>query len=123
MKQRRLTHKEKTELFAKYETGKYTGASLAKRYNISSVAVNALLRRHGYESQSQSELQRKYQINEHRFEKQVSLFVSRQKFYFQCQFHEANIQLFFLYQKIITIFVKQFNYGAVIPPIGSKADQ
>ena len=59
----------------------------------------------------------------HRFEKQFSLFVSRQKFYFQCEFHNANIQIIFLYQKIITFFVKQFNYGAAIPPIGSKADQ
>ena len=64
MKQRRLTHKEKTELFAKYETDKYTGADLAEYYNISSVAVNALLRRHGYKSKSQSELQRKYNIDE-----------------------------------------------------------
>ena len=30
-------HTEKTELFAKYETGKYTGADLAEHYNISSV--------------------------------------------------------------------------------------
>ena len=30
MKQRRLSHKEKTELFAKYETGKYTAVDLAK---------------------------------------------------------------------------------------------
>lgn len=64
MKQRRLTHKEKSELFTKYETGKYTGADLAKYYNISSVAVNALLRRHGYKAKSQSELHRKYNINE-----------------------------------------------------------
>lgn len=64
MKQRRLSHREKTELFAKYETGKYTGADLAKYYNISSVAVNALLRRHGYKAKSQSELQRKYNIDE-----------------------------------------------------------
>ena len=64
MKQRRLTHKEKTELFTKYETGKYTGVYLAEYYNISSVAVNALLRRHGYKAKSQSELQRKYNIDE-----------------------------------------------------------
>lgn len=64
MKQRRLTHKEKTELFTKYETGKYTGADLTKEYPISSVAINALLRRHGYVAKSQSELQRKYSINE-----------------------------------------------------------
>jgi hypothetical protein len=64
MKQRRLSHREKTELFTKYETGKYTGADLAEYYNISSVAVNALLRRHGYIAKSQSELQRKYDIDE-----------------------------------------------------------
>ena len=64
MKQRRLTHKEKSELFTKYETGKYTGADLAEYYNISSVAVNALLRRHGYKAKSQSELRRKYNIDE-----------------------------------------------------------
>jgi len=40
----------------------------------------------------------------HRIEKQVSLFVSRQKFYFQCQLHTANIQNNFIYQKIITNF-------------------
>jgi len=42
------------------------------------------------------------------FEKQVSLFVSWQKFYFQSEFHEAKIQNNFTYQKIITNFVKQF---------------
>lgn len=69
MKQRRLTHKEKTELFTKYESGKYTGADLAKEYPISSVAVNTLLRRHGYKTKSQSELQRKYPIDETFFDK------------------------------------------------------
>lgn len=64
MKQRRLSHREKTELFTKYETGKCTGADLAEYYNISSVAVNALLRRHGYKAKTQSQLQRKYSINE-----------------------------------------------------------
>ena len=64
MKQIRLTHKEKSELFTKYETGKYTGTDLAKHYNISSVAVNALLRRNGYKAKSQSELQRKYNVDE-----------------------------------------------------------
>ncbi|MDN5292549.1 MAG: hypothetical protein PWQ06_2788 [Anaerophaga sp.] len=59
----------------------------------------------------------------HRIEKQVSLFIGRQKFYFQCEFHDTNIQIIFLYRKIITNFVKQFNYGAAIPPIGSRADQ
>ena len=59
----------------------------------------------------------------HCIEKQVNLYVSRQKFYFQREFHNANIQTIFLYQKIITNFVKQFNYGTAIPPIGSRADQ
>lgn len=68
MKQRRLTHKEKTELFAKYETGKYTGADLAKEYPITLTAINGLLRRNGYKSKSQSELQRKYSINENFFD-------------------------------------------------------
>ena len=64
MKQRRLSHREKTELFAKYETGKFTAADLAKEYPISSTAINGLLRRHGYKAKSQSELQRKYNIDE-----------------------------------------------------------
>lgn len=68
MKQRRLTHKEKSELFAKYETGKYTGADLAKEYPISCTAINALLRRNDYKVKSQSELQRKYPIKEDFFD-------------------------------------------------------
>ena len=64
MKQRRLSHREKTELFAKYETGKFTAVDLAKEYPISSTAINGLLRRHGYKAKSQSELQRKYNIDE-----------------------------------------------------------
>jgi len=63
-KQRRLSHQEKSELFKMYETGKYTGVDLAKIFNISSVATNTLLRRHGYKAKTQSELQRKYSINE-----------------------------------------------------------
>ena len=69
MKQRRLDHKEKGELFSKYETGGYTGTDLAKEYNISAVAINALLRRHGYKARSQSELQRKYPVDESFFDK------------------------------------------------------
>lgn len=64
MKQRRLTKEEKVGLFAKYETGNYTAADLSKEYPISNNAINALLRRHGYEAKSQSELQRKYDIDE-----------------------------------------------------------
>lgn len=44
----------------------------------------------------------------HRIEKQFSLFIGRQKFYFQSEFHEAKILNNFTYQKIITNFVKQF---------------
>ena len=68
MKQRRLTHREKTELFAKYETGKYTAVDLAKEYPVSSTAISALLKRHGYKSKTQSELQRKYEVNESFFD-------------------------------------------------------
>lgn len=64
MKQRRLTHQEKSELFAKYETGKYTSVDLAKEYPVSCTAISALLKRHGYKAKSQSELQRKYDIDE-----------------------------------------------------------
>lgn len=50
----------------------------------------------------------------HRFEKQVSLFISRQKFYFQCQLHilyiRTKIQKSFLYRKI---FLNLFNFKGV----------
>ena len=50
----------------------------------------------------------------HRFEKQVSLFVSRQKFYFQRQLHtlyiRTKIRKSFLYQKII---LNLFNFKGV----------
>lgn len=50
----------------------------------------------------------------HRFDKQVSLFISRQKFYFQCQLHilyiRINMQKSFLYQKI---FLNLFNFKGV----------
>lgn len=50
----------------------------------------------------------------HRFDKQVSLFISRQKFYFQCQLHilyiRTKIRKSFLYQKI---FLNLFNFKGV----------
>ena len=58
-----------------------------------------------------------------RLKQTFSLFISRQKFYFQRQLHAANIRNIFLYQKIIINFVKQFNYGAAIPPIHAKGDE
>ena len=50
----------------------------------------------------------------HRIEKQVSLFICRQKFYFQCEFHTI-INMYkntksFLYKKIILIL---FNFKSV----------
>lgn len=68
IKQRRLSHEEKTELFKLYETGKYTSVDLSKMFPISYVAINALLRRNGYKAKSQSELQRKYSIVEDFFD-------------------------------------------------------
>lgn len=64
VKQRRLSHQEKTELFSLYETGNYTGADLSKIFPISVTAINRLLRRNGYKAKPQSELQRKYKIDE-----------------------------------------------------------
>ena len=40
----------------------------------------------------------------HRFKKQVSLFIGRQKFYFQRQLHNANIQNF-------SYIINMFNFG------------
>jgi len=69
IKQRRLSHQEKNELFKMYETGNYTGKQLSEIFPISDVAINALLRRNGYNAKSQSELQRKYPIKEDFFDK------------------------------------------------------
>lgn len=67
-KQKRLTHQEKSKLFKLFETGKYTGKQLSEIFPISCTAINALLKRHGYNSKSQSELQRKYPIIEDFFD-------------------------------------------------------
>lgn len=63
-KQRRLSHQERVELFRLFETGNYTGKQLSGIFSISDVAINGLLRRNGYQAKSQSELQRKYPIQE-----------------------------------------------------------
>ena len=68
-KQRRLSHSEKSQLFEMYETGNYSGNQLSKYFPISQVAINALLRRNGYEAKSASELKRKYPIQEDFFDK------------------------------------------------------
>lgn len=67
-KQRRLSHEEKNELFKMFETGNYTGTDLSNYFPISSVAINSLLRRNGYKSKSQSDLQRKYPLKEDFFD-------------------------------------------------------
>lgn len=68
-KQRRLSHSEKSQLFEMFETGNYSGNQLSKYFPISQVAINALLRRNGYDAKSASELQRKYPIIEDFFDK------------------------------------------------------
>ena len=68
-KQRRLSHEEKTELFEMFKTGKYSGNQLTNYFPISQVAINALLRRNGYDAKSASELKRKYPIQEDFFDK------------------------------------------------------
>jgi len=68
IKQRRLSLEEKINLFSLFETGNYTGLGLSKIFPISGTAISALLKRHGYISKSQSELQRKYPIVEDFFD-------------------------------------------------------
>jgi len=69
IKQRRLSHQEKSELFRMYETGNYSGNQLTNYFPISQVAINNLLRRNGYDAKSASELKRKYPIQEYFFDK------------------------------------------------------
>ena len=67
-KQRRLSHEEKSKLFAMFETGKYSGNQLTNYFPISQGAINNLLRRNGYPAKSASELKRKYPIVEDFFD-------------------------------------------------------
>lgn len=69
MKQYRLSDIQKIDLVKRFETGKYTFTDLAKEFNISQVAIKGLLNRRGYKAKSQSELQRKYPLNEAFFDK------------------------------------------------------
>jgi len=68
MKQRRLSKDEILQLVSLWELGKYTCVDLSRQFNISSVAIGGLLKRRGYKMKSQSELQRKYEINENFFD-------------------------------------------------------
>ena len=69
MKQYRLSDTQKIELVKKFETGTYTFMDLSKEFNISLPAIKGLLNRRGYKAKSQSELQRKYPIDETFFDK------------------------------------------------------
>ena len=66
--QKRLSHQEKNKLFEMYETGNYTAVELSKHFPVTNTAISALLKRNGYKTKSQSELQRKYPINEYFFD-------------------------------------------------------
>ncbi|MAX51482.1 MAG: hypothetical protein CMH22_05840 [Methylophaga sp.] len=67
-KQRRLSHEEKNKLFEMYETGNYNYTELCKFFPITSASIGRMLKRNGYKTKSQSELQRKYKINEEFFD-------------------------------------------------------
>lgn len=69
MKQYRLSSSQKTELIDKFTTGKYSFNNLSKEYNISLQAIKGLLNRRGLVAIPQTELQRKYPINETFFDK------------------------------------------------------
>ena len=69
MKQYRLSDQQKIQLVSLFETGKYTCVDLSKQFGVSGVAIQGLLKRRGYKMKSQSELQRKYPIDETFFDK------------------------------------------------------
>lgn len=67
--QHRLNNQEKQELVEKYKAGNFTCTDLAKIYNISREAVGGLLkRRHILINNNQSQLQRKYTLDESYFD-------------------------------------------------------
>jgi len=68
--QKRLNDREKIELVEKYKTGQFTCRDLSKQYGITSQAISGLLtRRKVNVNNNQSELQRKYSLNEDYFDK------------------------------------------------------
>lgn len=67
--QHRLNNQEKQELVEKYKTGGFTCKDLSVFYKISIPAITGLLRRRGIEiNNNQSQLQRKYTLNESYFD-------------------------------------------------------
>lgn len=68
--QKRLNDKEKIELVEKYGTGQFTCRDLSKQYGITSQAISGLLtRRKVRVNNNQSQLQRKYSLDEDYFNK------------------------------------------------------
>lgn len=93
MKQKRLSDREKIDLCSLYETGDYNFTDLSELFKVSVTAIKGLLNRRGYVAKSQSELQRKYDINESYFD----VIDTQEKAYFLgflyadgCNFPEKN---------------------------------
>lgn len=64
MKQKRLNDYEKIELTQLWDSKNWTIKQLSEKYCITTVAIIGLLKRRGYIMKPQTELQRKYPINE-----------------------------------------------------------
>lgn len=64
MKQYRLSKADKEKLCAMYDEGMYTFKDLSDTFAISPTAIKGLLNRRGYIAKPQSELQRRYALNE-----------------------------------------------------------
>lgn len=67
---KRISKQESIEIINLYKTGKYNAVEIGNMFNITNSGVLKLVKRHGYYlSVNQSELQRKYSINENYFNK------------------------------------------------------
>lgn len=64
----KLTPKIKKEIENLYKTGNYTFKCISKLYNVNPSTIERYLGKIGYKAKSQSELQRKYPIDEHFFD-------------------------------------------------------
>lgn len=65
----KLTKIEKNEIVDKYLTGKYTCVELGKIYDVHGNSISTMLKKRGITiNNNQSELQRKYTLNEHYFD-------------------------------------------------------
>lgn len=68
-KTHKLTDEQKIQIVEKYNSGKYICKILALEYNVSISSIFSLLKRRNVKLKTQSELQRKYSLNEHYFDK------------------------------------------------------